>query len=58
LRKKRVLVWKLDGKRPLRRTTRSSRWETNVTVGRMKIGWGGVDWIYLAQDREKWLAVM
>jgi hypothetical protein len=59
LRKKRVLVWKLEGKRPLRRTTaRSSRRETNVKVGRKKLGWDGVDWIYLAPDREKWLAVM
>jgi hypothetical protein len=41
MRKKRVLVWKLGGKRPLRRTSR--RRETNVTAGRKKIGWGGVD---------------
>ena len=56
LRKKRVLVWKREGKRPLRRTSR--RRETNVTVGRKKIGWDGVDWIHLAQDIEKWRAVM
>jgi hypothetical protein len=30
----------------------------HVKVGRKKLGWDGVDWIYLAQDREKWLAVM
>ena len=55
-RKKRVLVWKLEGKRPLRRTSR--RRETNVTVGRKKIWWDGVDWIHLAQDVQKWQAVM
>ena len=55
LRKKRVLVWKLEGKRPLRRTSR--RRETNVTVGRKKMGWDGMDWMHLAQDAEKWRAV-
>jgi len=55
-RKKSASVWKLEEKRPLRRTSR--RRETNVTVGRKKIGWDGVDWVRLPQDIEKWQAVM
>ena len=56
LRKKTALVWKREGKRPLGRTSR--RREADVTLGRKKIGWDGVDWIHLAQDVEKWRAVM
>ena len=49
-RNKRVLVWKLEGKRPLRRTSR--RRETNVTEDRKRIGWDSVDWIHPPQDRK------
>jgi hypothetical protein len=30
----------------------------NIKVDLREIGWGGMDWIYLAQDREKWMALV
>jgi hypothetical protein len=45
-------VGKPEGKRPLRRPRR--RWVDNITIDLSKIGWGGVDRIGLAQDRDKW----
>ena len=56
MRKKRVLVWKSEGRRQLRRT-RGKR-ETNIEMVCKEIGWDGVDGIHLAQDGEKWRAVM
>jgi hypothetical protein len=38
-------------KRPLRRPRR--RWVENIKMDLLEIGWGGVDWIDLAQDRDK-----
>ena len=52
----RVLVWKPEGKRPLGRHRR--RWEDNIKMGIQEVGCGGMDWIELAQDREKWLALV
>jgi hypothetical protein len=46
----RLLVGKLEGKRPLRRPR--CRWVDNIKMDLLGIGWGGVDWIGLAQDRE------
>jgi hypothetical protein len=46
----RVLVGKPDGKRPLGRPRR--RWKDGMRMDLRKIGWGSVDWIQLAQDRE------
>jgi hypothetical protein len=40
------------GKRPLRTPRR--RWEYNTKMDLTKIGWSGVDWINLAQDRDQW----
>ena len=34
------------------------RWECNIKRNLKQIGWGGIDWIYLDQDREKWRAVL
>jgi hypothetical protein len=48
----RVLVGKPEGKRPLGRPVR--RWEDNIKINLREIGWGGVDWIHLAQDRDQW----
>jgi hypothetical protein len=48
----RILVGKLEGKRPLGRTRR--RWMDSSKMGLKEIGWGGMDWIDLAQDREQW----
>jgi hypothetical protein len=52
----RVLVGKPEGKRPLGR--RSHRWENGIKMGLGEIGWGGVEWIHLAQDRDHWRAVV
>jgi len=49
-------VGKPEGKRPLGRTRR--RWETNINVEIQKVGCGGVDWIELAQDRDRRLALV
>jgi hypothetical protein len=48
----RVLVGKPEGKRPLGRPRR--RWVGNIKMNLREIGWGGVNWIALAQDRDQW----
>ena len=48
-----VLVGKLEGKRPLGRPRR--RWEDNI---KMEMGGGGGDWMGLAQDRDRWRALV
>jgi hypothetical protein len=48
----RVLVGKPEGKRPLERPRR--RWEDNIKMDLQEVGCGGMDWIELAQDRERW----
>jgi len=50
----RVLVGKLEGKRSLARPRR--RWEDNITLSLQELGCGGMDWIELAQDRDRWWA--
>jgi hypothetical protein len=52
----RLFVGKPEGKRPLGRPRR--RWVDNIKVDLLEIGWGGVDWIGLAQDRDKWRALV
>jgi hypothetical protein len=52
----RLLVGKPEGKRPLGRPRR--RWVDNIKIDLLEIGWGGVDWIGFAQDREKWRALV
>jgi hypothetical protein len=52
----RVLVGKPEGKRPLERPRR--RWEDGIKMDLTEIGWEGVEWIHLAQDRDRWLAVV
>ena len=47
----RVLVVKLEGKRPLGRHKR--RWEDNIKMYLHEVGCGGMDWIELAQDRDR-----
>jgi hypothetical protein len=48
-------VGKPEGKRPLRRPKR--KWMSNIKMDLSEIGWGGVEWIGLAQDRGKWRAL-
>jgi hypothetical protein len=52
----RSLVGKPDGKRPLRRARR--RWVDNIRMDLGEVGWGDVDWIDLAQDRNRWRALV
>jgi hypothetical protein len=52
----RVLMGKPEGKRPLGRPRR--RWEDGIRMDLRAIGWGSVDWIQLAQDRDRWRAVV
>jgi hypothetical protein len=47
-------VEKPGGKRPLRRPKR--RWEDNIRMDLTEIGWGGMDWIDLTQDKDQWRA--
>jgi hypothetical protein len=43
-------------KRPLGR--KRNKWVDNIKMDLVQIGWGGVDWIGLAQDRDKWRALV
>ena len=52
----RVLVRKPEGKRPLGRHRR--RWENNIKMDLQEVGCGGMDWIELAQDRDRWRALV
>jgi hypothetical protein len=52
----RVLVGKPGGKRPLGRPKR--RWEDNIKIDLKEVGCGCMDWIELAQDRNRWLALV
>jgi len=52
----RVLVGKPEGKRPFGRPR--CRWEDNVKMGLQEMGCGGMDWIELAQDRDRWRALV
>jgi hypothetical protein len=51
-----ILVGKPEGRRPLGRPRR--RWEDNIKMDLREIGFGDVDWIHLAQDRDRWQAVV
>jgi hypothetical protein len=52
----RVLVGKPEEKRPLERPRH--RWEDGIKIDLREIGWGGVEWIHLAEDRDRWQAVV
>jgi len=52
----RVLVGKPDGKRTLGRPRR--RWEDNIKMDLQEVGCGCMDWIELAQDRDRWCALV
>ena len=48
----RILLGKPEGKRPLRRPSR--RWVDNIRMDLQEMGYGYMDWIGLAQDRDRW----
>ena len=52
----RVLVGQPEGKRPLGRPRR--RWEDNIKMDLQEVERGGMDWIELAQDRDRWRALV
>jgi hypothetical protein len=47
----RVVVGKPEGNRPLGRPRH--KWEDNIKTDLQEVGCGGMDWIYLAQDRDR-----
>jgi hypothetical protein len=51
-----ILVGKPEGKRPPGRFR--LRWEDIIKMDFREIGWGGIDWIDLAQDRDQWKALV
>jgi hypothetical protein len=52
----RILVGKPEGKGPLGRPRR--RWVDNIKMHLREIGWDGVDWIDMAQGKDKWRALV
>jgi hypothetical protein len=50
------LVGNPEGKRSLGRPR--NRWVDNIKMEHVEIEWGGVDWIGVAQDRDKWRALV
>jgi len=51
-----ILVGKPEGKRPLGRPRH--RWEDNIKMDLKEVGCGGIDWIDLAHDRDRWWALV
>jgi hypothetical protein len=52
----RLLVGKLEGRRPLGRPRR--RWFDIIRMDFVEVGWCDADWIGLAQDRDRWRALV
>jgi hypothetical protein len=51
-----VMVGKPEGKRPPGKPRR--RWDNGIRMYLRETGWGSVDWIRLAQDRDRWRALV
>jgi hypothetical protein len=51
-----ILVGKPEEKKPLRR--QRHRWVDNIKMDLSAIGWGGTNWIDVAQNRDKWRALV
>jgi hypothetical protein len=51
-----ILIGKPEGRRPLGRPRR--RWEDNIKMDLREIGFEDVNWIHLAQDRDRWRALV
>jgi hypothetical protein len=52
----RVLVGRPEVRRPLERPRH--KWEDNIKMNLQEVGWGGMDWIELAQGRDRWFALV
>jgi hypothetical protein len=52
----RILVRRPEGRRPLERPRR--RWEDNIKMDLQEVGWRGMDWIVMAEDRDRWRALV
>jgi hypothetical protein len=52
----RILVGRPEGRGPLGRSRH--RWEDNIKMDFQEVGWGGMDWIDVAQDRDRWRALV
>jgi hypothetical protein len=50
------MVGKPEGKRPLQRSR--LRWEDNIKIDLQEIGCGRMDWFELAEDRDRWQALV
>jgi hypothetical protein len=50
------MVGKPEGKRPLGRSR--CMWVDNIKINLGEVGWGDVDWIGLAQERNRWRALV
>jgi hypothetical protein len=48
--------WEPEGKRPLGRPR--CRWLDSIKINLRELGWGGMDWIDLPQDRDQWRALV
>jgi len=51
-------VGKSEGMKPLGRPIRRQRWKDNIRMVLHEVGCGAVDWIELAQDRDRWWAFL
>jgi hypothetical protein len=52
----RILVGRPEGRRPLGRPRLT--WEDNIKMDLQDVGWRGMDWIDMAQDRDRWQALV
>jgi hypothetical protein len=52
----RLLVGRPEGRRSLERPRR--RWEDSIKMDLQEVGWGDMDWIDMAQDRDRWRALV
>jgi hypothetical protein len=52
----RALMGKPEGRRALKRPR--CRWEDNIKMDLREVGWGAIGWIDLAQDKDRWCALV
>jgi hypothetical protein len=51
-----ILEGRPEARRPLGRPRH--RWEDNIKMDLQEVGWGGMDWIDMAQDKDRWRALV